>query len=281
MEKYKIVADSSMDMIAMGDVPFASAPLKIITADSEYIDDQDLDVERMIAKLSSYGGKSSTSCPNPGDWLKAFGDAEYIFCITISGAISGSYNAALIAKEMYEEMYPQRHVHVINSLSAGPELKLLAEKISERIAAGDSFDCICQSIEAYKKTTGLVFMLESMKNFANNGRVNPVLAKAAGVLGVRIIGRASDGGELQQLDKCRGQEKALCAIVKRIREFGCRDGKIRIAHCLNEDGAKKLKEMLLSELSKVKIEIYKCRGLCSYYAEKGGLLVGFEKCRGL
>ena len=55
-------------------------------------------------------------------------------------------------------------------------------------------------------------------------------------------------------------------------------GKVRIAHCFNEGAAQKLKELLHAEFSKLKIEHYACRGLCSFYAEKGGLLVGFERC---
>ncbi|MBQ7288198.1 MAG: DegV family protein [Clostridia bacterium] len=278
MEKFKIVADSSADLLSLQSLPFSSAPLKIVTAQKEYIDDENLDVKDMVEALAAYKGKSSTSCPNPSDWLKAFGDAAYIFCVTITGTLSGSYHSATIAKEMYEELYPNRRVFVINSLSAGPELKLIIEKISEMIADGEDYESICKKITEYTKRTGLIFMLESMKNLANNGRVSPIVAKATGLLGIRIVGKASDRGDLQPLDKCRGQEKALSAIVRRMKELGFKNGKVRIAHCFNEEAAQRLKNMLYAELSKVKIEIYKCRGLCSFYAEKGGLLVGFEKC---
>lgn len=278
MEKFKIVVDSSADLLSLNNMPFSSAPLKIITVQEEYVDNKDLDVKEMVDMLSIYKGKSSTSCPNPEDWLKAFGDAEYIFCITISGTISGSYNTAKLAKEMYEELYDNRKVFVINSLSTGPEMKLIAEKICELIKEGKEYDSICKEITAYTKHTCLLFMLESMKNLANNGRVSPIVAKAAGLLGIRVIGKASDNGDLQPLDKCRGQEKALADIVRRMKELGLKEGKVRIAHCFNEEATHQLKAMLRAEFSKVKIEIYKCRGLCSFYAEKGGLLVGFEKC---
>lgn len=277
MDKFKIVADSSADVLTLSKVPFSSAPLKIITLDKEYVDNSELDVENMVDALSAYNGKSSTSCPNTADWLKAFGDAEHIFCVTITGALSGSYNAACTAKEIYEDLYADRKVFVINSLSAGPEPKLIIEKMEELISAGEEYESICNKVTDYTHSTGLLFMLESMKNLANNGRVNHIAAKAAGLLGIRIVGQASEKGQLQLLDKCRGQEKALATIVRRIKEFGCKEGKIRIAHCFNEQAAQKLKAMLCSELAKVKIDIYRCRGLCSFYAEKGGLLVGFEK----
>lgn len=275
--KFKIVADSTADVLSLDTISFSSAPLKIITSEKEYVDNSDLDVADMVETLLKYKGHSSTSCPNPDDWLKTFGDAENVFCITITGTLSGSYNSAVLAKQMYEEMHPERHVYVINSLSAGPELKLIIEKTEEQIRQGKEYAEICKIIEKYTQHTGLIFMLESMKNLANNGRVSSIVAKAVGLLGIRVVGKASDKGDLLPLDKCRGQEKALVEIVKRMKEFGFKGGKVRIAHCLNEDAAKKLRATILGDFPQVDLDIYHCRGLCSYYAKKGGLLVGFEK----
>lgn len=277
MDKYKIVVDSSADIKDFPELPFAAAPLKIITAEQEYIDDENLDTKEMVEKLSEYKGRSSTSCPNPEEWLNAFGEAENIFCITISSNLSGSYNAALVAKSIYEESYPERRVFVINSLSTGPEMKLVAEKIAECVKKDNGYETICDTATKYLKTTGILFMLESMKNLANNGRVNPIVAKAAGLLGIRVIGKGSENGELEMIDKCRGEEKALSTMVQRMKEMGLKNGKVRIAHCLNYEGAQKLKKKLLLEFAKINVEIYKCGGLCSFYAEKGGMVVAFEK----
>ena len=93
----KIVTDSSSDILTLNGVEFASAPLKIITADKEYVDDENLNVFEMVNDLHSYKGKSSTSCPNPTDWLETFGDSEEIFCVTVTGTHSGCYNAACAA----------------------------------------------------------------------------------------------------------------------------------------------------------------------------------------
>lgn len=272
-----IVADSSADLPNITKIPFRFAPLKIITKEKEYTDDQNLDVAEMVNDLARYKGKSSTSCPNPDEWLSTFGDAEQIFCLTITATLSGSYNAAMAAKKIYEEEHPGRRVFVFNSLTAGPEIALMAEKIEELILAGKTFEEICAETIAYQLKTGLVFILESLKNLANNGRVSPLVAKAAGLLGIRLVGKASDKGDLEPLDKIRGIDKALETLFKRMKELGAQGGKIRIAHCFNEEAALKLKEMILREFEKAKVEICKCRGLCSFYAEKGGMLVGFEK----
>jgi DegV family protein with EDD domain len=277
MSDFKIIADSSADLTTLEKLNFASAPLKIITADKEFMDDQNLNLKEMVDYLLSYKGKSSTSCPNPEDWLNAFGDSKNIFCVTITSNLSGSYNAAITAKDIYLEEHPDRKVFVIDSLSAGPELRLIAEKLEELILEGLSFEEICEKITEYLKSTALLFMLESMQNLANNGRVSVISAKAAGLLGIRAVGKASDVGTLQPLSKCRGEEKALNYIVEYLKNEGCTSGKVYITHCFNESAALKLEEKLLKIMPRLKTKIYSCGGLCSFYAEKGGLLVGFEK----
>lgn len=277
MNKFKIVTDSSADMLEFNNSPFAVAPLKIITSEKEYIDNESLNVKEMVEDLSVYKGKSSTSCPNANDWLSAFEDAENIFCVTITATLSGCYNAAVIAKQIYEEKFPSRRVYVLNSLTTGPEMKLIIEKLSELILQGLCFEDICDKIEGYTKKTGLLFVLQSMRNLANNGRVNPLAAKAAGLLGIRVVGKASDKGDLEQLDKCRGDNKVIETVINRMKQLGFKGGKVRIAHCFNEKIAFNIKQLLTNEFAKLQIEVYNCRGLCSFYAEMGGLLIGFEK----
>lgn len=276
MDEFKIVSDSSADVLSLSSLPFSSAPLKIVISGEEYVDNEALDVENMVTKLGESKTKSTTSCPNISDWLKAFGDAKHVFCVTISSQMSGSYNSALTASRMYEELYSDRKVFVIDSRSAGPGLRLIIEKLEELISAGEDYESICRSITRYMKTTKLVFMLESLKNLTDNGRVSPLIAKVAGVLGIRIIGGASEEGNFKLLDKVRGQRKTIGLIVKWMEKQGLKNGKVRIAHCNNEEAALKIKEIIQAEFSKCEVLIYKCRGLCSFYAENGGLLVSFE-----
>ena len=277
MRNIRIVADSSANISELKHAAFAVAPLKIITNEREFVDDDALDVGEMVAWFDAYKGKSKTSCPNSSDWLEAFDGADEVFCVTITSGLSGSYNAACVAKQMYESENEGKQVYVIDSLSAGPELVLIIEKLEEYIVMDLPFHEICRKIEGYKQKTGLTFMLESLKNFAANGRVSPAVAKITGVLGIRIVGKASEQGTLEPTNKCRGREKSLTAILNHLKDNGLKKGKVVIAHCMNEETAQKLKEMILSQLEQVKVRIQKCRGLCSYYAEKGGLLVGYEK----
>ena len=277
MRSIKIVADSSANLTALETVAFDSAPLKILTDGREFVDDRNLDVEEMTRFFQSYKGRSKTSCPNPGDWLTAFGDAEDIFCVTITSGLSGSYNAALAAKDMYESEHPDRRVFVIDSLSAGPELTLIVETLERWIQEGTTYEEICAAVPAYQNRTGLLFMLESLHNFAANGRVSPAVAKIVGVLGIRVVGKASAQGTLEPTDKCRGESKSLNAILHHLKENGVKTGTVYLAHCENEPAARTLKGMIEADLPQVTVKIGKNLGLCSYYAEKGGLLVGYER----
>lgn len=275
--KFKIVADSSADTLSLSGVDFSNASLKIITSEKEYIDDENLNVTQMAEELTLYKGKSSTACPSPSDWLEKFGEAKYVFCVTITSGLSGSYNSACIAKADYEERYPERKVFIIDSLSAGSALRMLIEKITEYINEKLSFEAICEKIISYKEKLGTLFVLESLRNLANNGRVSPIAAKAAGILGIRAIGKASDKGTIELLDKPRGSEKALKAVLSNMLNMNYCGGKVRINHCNNLVLANQLKDMIVSHFKEAKIDIGECRALCSFYAEKGGLIIGFEK----
>lgn len=272
----KLVADSSADLLTFDPVAFASVPLHIITDEQEYTDNASLNVAQMVQNLYSYKGHSGTSCPNVHHWLEAFGDADAVLCFTITSNLSGSYAAAMHAKAEYEQSHPGAQVHVIDSLSVGGETRLLIEKAAERIQAGDSFGQICTAVEEYQKSTHLLFSLESMKNLVNNGRVDRVSALAAGLLGIRVIGQASPEGTLQLLKRCRGKKQMLYSLLEIIQEKGFRGGKMRIAHCENEESAQALADLIQKAYPLSDIDIRPCLGLCSFYAERGGLILGFE-----
>jgi len=272
----KIVVDSSADM-AVGFPGFSSVPLKIITDTKEYVDDANVNTAAMVWDLLSYSGRSSTACPSPQDWLDAFDDKPYVFCVAITSNLSGSCNAANIAKADYEQEFPDRKVCVIDTLSTAGEMMLIAEKVQEMVESGLSYEEICEKIKEYQKKTGLLFMLESLKNLANNGRVSKIVAKAAGILGIRMVGKASDVGTLEPLEKCRGEKKALTCLANYLTILGYEGGRIRISHCMNEAAALALKESVLSMYPQADIRIKPAGALCSFYAEKGGLLLGFEK----
>lgn len=278
MFSFKIVADSSADLINFKSIiPFKSVPLKIIAGEKEYVDDKNLDIKDMVDYLENYKGKSSTACPSIQNYLDAFAGSKNIICVTITGTLSGSYNCACIARDEYMKEHPDSNVFVLNSLSAGPELKLIVEKALELNNKGVEFEQMCNELDKYINKTGLVFSLECLNNLARNGRVNPVVAKAAGLLGIRIVGKASEVGDLQPMDKPRGEERAYAKLFDRMISEGYNGGKVRIDHCYNENGANRLKKLILSKYKNADVKIDITYGLCSFYAENGGMLVAFDK----
>lgn len=274
--KYKIAADSSSNIFTFPGVDYACAPLTVITSEKEYPDVPDLDVDAMIDDLKTVEGKTSTSCPNVQDWLNAFEGADGIFAVTITSNLSGCYASCMNARDLFLQDHPDVRISVLDTLSTGPEMELILEKLRDLINEGHDFDTIDRLIREYMTHTHLSFSLASLVNFARNGRVSPLVAKMVGVLGIRMVGVASDVGTLEPLHKCRGEKKALEALYADMKERGFSGGKVRLAHCRNEAYAQSLKTTIQTDFPQCDVTIIPCGALCSYYAEEGGLLVGYE-----
>ena len=273
---FKIVADSSSNVFRIPGVNYSAVPMKVVAGDKEFVDTEALDLQGMVDYLASYKGKSGSSCPNVQEWLEAFGDADCVFGITITKHLSGSYNAAQQAAQIFQEEHPDKKICIIDSLSAGPEMVMIAEKLQELIDAGYDFETIKEQILDYSNHNHTLFCLRSMNNLARNGRVHPAVAKIAGMLNIRAVGDV-EGGEITPTEKPRGDKRATDALVAMIKERGFYDGAIlRIAHCFGEVHAKALADAMLAEFPNAKVTIEPTTALCSFYAEAGGLMIGFQ-----
>jgi len=272
---FRIVSDSSSNVLSMGDCNYTTVPLKII-AEKEYVDDAALDLAGMMEDLRNHKGKSGSSCPNVGEWLDAFGDAQEIFCVTISRNLSGSYAASVQAGETYMAENPGRKVFTFDSLAVGPEMMLIVEKIRQCEAAGDDYETTKRKVLDYHNHVHTVFCLESMLNLARNGRTSMAVAKIAGMLGIRVCGDVK-AGMITPVHKPRGAKKATETLVEMMKERGFYDGaQLRIAHCLGKTQAQDLADAVLAEFPNARITIEPTTALCSFYAEAGGLMIGFE-----
>ena len=274
--KYKIVTDSSSNLLSLEGVSYSSVPLHVYVGDKDFSDDANVNVAKMQEALTSYSGKTSTACPSPADWLHCFEDADNVFCVTITGQLSGSSASANAAKEIDESINPGKKVYVLDSLSTGPEMVLIIEKLKEYILCNLPSDEIDRKIRHYCKHTHLYFSLASLDNFAKNGRINPLLAKGIGLMGIRIIGKASEKGTLQPLSKSRGDKKAIFSLIQYMKSCGYSGGRVVISHSNNCTSAAQLKEQIIEEFGKFNGYIQENRALCSYYAEPQSILLGFE-----
>lgn len=274
----RIICDSSCDItqINSNKVSFTYAPLTITTSEKSYIDDESLNIKEFVSEIESYKGKSSTACPSIGKWVECFENAEEIIVFCLTSGISGTYNSALSAKSLYLEKHPNCKIHVFDTLTTGAELRLIVEKAIELAEEGNSFDEIIAYITNYKKRTRLFFSLKSLKNFAQNGRVSKLTARLVGVLGIRIFGTASKEGTLQPLSKCRNDNDVINHLLNEMKECDFTGGKVNIGHLNNSDFASRIKDAILKLFPTTIVNIYETRGLCSYYIENGGVLVGIE-----
>ena len=272
----KIIADSSANIPALAGASYQSVPMTIRAGERDFVDDETLDTHELLDYLAAHNGKSGTACPSLDVWLKAFEGADEIFVITITSSLSGTCASAMAARDVYLQSHPDTKIHVFDTLSTGPEMQLLAERIAALYAMGLSFDVICEKAREYLATTHLLFRLKSLHNLAQNGRVSKLTAGAVGILGIQILSTASSEGTIQPVEKCRGEKKTREAMVQHILDAGYRGGKVHIHHAENPDAAGALAASLRERFPEADIEILPCAGLCSYYAERGGVIVGFE-----
>lgn len=272
----RIIADSSCDLPQAPEKAFYIAPLTIQTENKQYVDDATLDVDSMLTDLAAYTGRTTTACPNIGAWLASMEGANEIVVITITSHLSGSYNAAVAAKELYLQNNPNAKVSVIDSLSTGPEMRLLIEKIRQAEESGLTFEEIDCQVRRYMEKTRLFFSLQSLHNLAANGRVNKIVAAAVGVLGIRIVATASVQGEIEPISKSRGDKRAIAEMVQQLRQAGFNSGKVRISHVQDHALAMQYAEAIRHAFPGSDILLRPSTALCSFYAEKSGILIGIE-----
>lgn len=278
--KWKIIADSGCDYRSLDnlapDTEFVSVPLTIQVGETIYRDDAQLNIDQMMEEMYATTTASKSACPSPDDYMKSFEGADNIVVVTITGTLSGSYNSAEIAKKIYLEEHPDTKIHVIDSLSAGGEVDLIVRKLNHLVAEGLDFDQVIDGITDYQSKTKLLFVLAKVDNLVKNGRLSKLVGTVVGLLNIRMVGEASKTGTLELLQKARGQKKAIKAAFDELLKAGYAGGHIMISHRNNEKFIEQFSELVREKFAQASIEVLPTSGLCSFYAEEGGLLMGYE-----
>lgn len=278
---YKIIADSSCDLTSLEHLStnalFGRAPLRVIVGETEYVDEPGLDTRAMMDAVYSFKGKTGSACPSPEEYAEHCRQVDEAYIVTISSNLSGSYNSAVLARDLVLAEHPEKKIHIFDSLSAGPELTLIVEEIARLADSGLPFEMVCSEVERYQKRTALLFQLNSLENLTKNGRVSKMAGMTAKLLGIHMIGIASDEGTVQPLHKCRGSEKTYKLVLQEMRERGFSGGRVVLGHAFQEKGAEMMRNLILADFPSANVTVMPLSGLCCYYAEEGGLLIGFEK----
>ena len=277
MEKFKLIVDSSSNMVNDPTHNVEVVPLTISFGGKDYIDDQNLNIQEFLSDMNKNQIAGKTTCPSIQAWLDALEGTEKAIIVTMTSGMSGTFSSALQAKNMYEEKHPSSQIIVVDSRSAGPELTIVLHGIEKMIQGDIRFVDLEEEIAEFRMHTHLLFILQSLHNLSLNGRVSPAAAKIAGLLKINLIGTASKDGKLEPLTKARGMKKAIRELLKYMKDDNYHGGEVIIDHCENERDAETIKEKLQAEYPDAQITIRPMHGLCSFYAEEGGLMIGFNE----
>lgn len=276
----KIIVDSSCDsdnaLLEKEDMALNYIPFSLLLDDEDIIDDESFEINAYIDKMRQ--AKSvKTAAPSPELYLDEMRGDHDSFVIAISSPLSASYGNAMLAKQMYEDEGGLGKVHVFDSKSASAGPVLIAMKINEMIKSKQSFEDIVNTIQKYIDSISTYFVLERYDNLVKNGRINAAVAKVASMLNLKPVCAEVDG-KLAMVDKAMGSSKALAKVVKRIAEDKTVEFEKRvlaIGHVRCIDKALQLKEEILKHVRFKDIVIVETRGLCTTYADDGGIIVSY------
>lgn len=276
---WKIAVDSSSDlhegMACAPGVSLSVVPLTVQVDGVSYVDAPGLDIRQMMQALQAASGPSGSACPSPDAWASVFEQADCTIAITISSNLSGAYNAAVVARDLVMEKYPDKKIAILDSYSTSGQMILLAERVNALIAAGLSFEEIIAQVEEYNKTLHIFFTLSSFDNLAKNGRMPKLVGVLAKKLKMRIIGTADDG-RIAVVHKCRGEQSTLMTLLADMKnscDLSTRH--VVITHCFNQKLALTFQHLLEREAPGVRVTIRTTHALTSYYAEDSGLIVSY------
>lgn len=278
--KWKIVTDTGSNIRELENLPaeigFEIVPLVITLDGEQFVDDRNLDTEVLMEKMKQ-AEDTSTACPAPGVYAEKFQGVENVICFTLSNGISGSYNSAELGRAIALEENPDANIHIFDSKTAGGEMDLLILKTVEIIQAKNSFEEVVAAINDYHEHTYVGYMLQSVDNLVKNGRVNKVVGSLVGLLNINVIGVRSKNGRIEMADRVRGENRAIERFIKNMTDHGLNGQRIEIGHVNNRPLADKIAEKLSEQFPQATINIRPTSGLCSFYAEENGLIVGYEK----
>lgn len=276
---YKIVADSSCDLNddIKEKLNIELVPFKLTIEDEHFIDDENIDMDRFIKKMKKSKSAIKSSIPSPGDFLEAFGDSENVFVITISKKLSGTYNSAILAKEMALKDNKDRFIHVFDSKSGSVGETLVALKLNELIKEGKSNKEIVNEVEDYTKEIETYFISQDLDNIIKSGRLSKTKGLVATILNILPIMGSDGDGNIVLIDKVRGKKRAFDRLVEIIGESkkGFKERILGISHKNALSKAVDIKNEIQEKYNFKDIIIVETKGLSTGYINDKGVFIAF------
>ena len=277
--KYKIIVDSCTDLTdeMRQDERIKAVPLSIEIGDKTIVDDETFDQKDFLKLVKEGDSTAKTACPSPDAYMQEMKGDEEVFVVTLSGNLSGSYNSAETAKDLYIEEYGNKNIEVINSCSASVGQTLIANKLMELTSQGLNFEEISDKINKFRDEMKTKFVLYDLSTLAKNGRLTKVQSVLVSVLNIKPIMGGTDDGHIEKLGQERGFQKALRSLVKLIEDdvINAKDKILGIAHCNNYEKAIELKNMILDKVNFKDYIIVETAGISTTYANNGGIVVAY------
>ena len=275
---YKVVIDSCGELLDewKQDPRFESVALTLSVDGVNIIDDETFDQADFLKRVAECPECPKSACPSPERYMRAFDcEAEHVYAVTLSAELSGSYNSAVLGKNLLQEDHPDRQIHILNSKSASVGQTLIAMKIQECEEAGLPFEQVIETVDAYIEQQHTFFVLDNLETLRKNGRLSKVKALVASALKIKPVMGSTEEGAICQLDQARGMNKALVKMAQAIVEKTADSGQktLAISHCNCHERAILLKNALEERMPIKKIVILDTAGVSSMYANDGGVIV--------
>lgn len=274
---YKIVVDSCCELpeVWCRDPRFVRIPLGLEVGTYQILDDDTFNQAEFLKKVTEYPECPKSSCPSPERFMEAYcGDAEHIYVVTLSSHLSGSYNSAVLGKNLYAETYGEKKIHVVDSESASCGETQIALKLMELEEEGLPFETVVEKIEAFRDAINTYFVLDNLETLRKNGRLSRVKALMATTLSIKPV-MGAEKGTIIQRGQTIGMKKALRQMVDLLVEEAKETASKRlvISHCNAPGRADAVKKMILEKLEFKDTIILDTAGISSMYANDGGVIV--------
>lgn len=276
---YKIIIDSCGELTEelKQDGHYETVSLELEVDGYRIRDDETFDQLDFLRRVKESPNCPKSSCPSPEEYMASYeGEAEHVYVVTLSEKLSGSYNSAVLGKNLYEEEHTGgKKIYVFNSRSASIGETLIGLKVQEYEEAGCSFEEVIEKTEAYIASMNTYFVLETLETLRKNGRLTNLKAFIANTLNIKPVMGATKEGTICQLGQARGINKALEKMVQNVIEKtkDCESRILAISHCNCPERARIVKEKIEKLANFKKIIIIDTAGVSSMYANDGGVII--------
>lgn len=275
---YKIVVDSCCELPEeyKKDPRFEIVSLGIQVGDWNIQDDENFDQAEFLARVAACEECPKSSCPSPEVYMNSYNtQADRVYVVTLSAQLSGSYNSAVLGKNLYHESNGDKKIHIIDSQSASCGETQIALKAMELEESGKySFEEIVKKLEEFRSRMVTYFVLDNLEVLRKNGRLTGVKALMATTLNIKPI-MMGDKGVIAQAGQAIGMKKALNKMADLVVETmeKTEERILMITHCNNRKRAETVRDLILQKTKFTAVRIMDTAGISSLYASDGGVIV--------